>query len=332
MKVIEQDIMERYALYHGDSCEVLKDIPERSVHFVIYSPPFSSLYTYSNSERDLGNCRCNDEFFEQFKFIASELFRVLVPGRLMSVHCMDIPAMKERDGYIGLVDFPGQLIAMFQQIGFIYHSRVAIWKDPLIEATRTKAIGLMHKQIVKDSAMCRNGLPDYLITFRKPGNNPEPVAHPDGFTSYIGDGEIPGEKKKRDPVSTKSEEYDSHKKYNTDPIYSHQVWRRYASPVWMDINQTDTLQYRSARDARDERHICPLQLPVIRRAIELWTNKNDIVLSPFGGIGSEPVVALEMGRRAIAIELKDSYYKQMKANCAAVKAGNDDLFSERSLP
>jgi DNA modification methylase len=241
---------------------------------------------------------------------------------------MDIPAMKERDGYIGLVDFPGQLIALFQKIGFIYHSRVAIWKDPLVEATRTKAIGLMHKQIIKDSAMCRNGLPDYLITFRKPGNNPEPVAHPDGFTSYIGDGDIPGDKKKRDPVDTESKEYASHRIYNTDPVYSHQVWRRYASPVWMDINQTDTLQYRSARDTKDERHICPLQLGVIRRAIELWTNKNDIILSPFGGIGSEPVTALKMGRRAIAIELKDSYYKQMKANCAATKTKSANLFSD----
>jgi DNA modification methylase len=328
MKVIEQDITERYALYHGDSCEVLKGIPESSIHFIIYSPPFASLYTYSNSERDLGNCKCNEEFFEQFNFISDELFRVLIPGRLMSVHCMDIPAMKERDGYIGLVDFPGQLITMFQKIGFIYHSRVVIWKDPLIEATRTKAIGLMHKQIVKDSAMCRNGLPDYLITFRKPGNNPEPVAHPDGFTSYIGEGDIPGDKKKRDPVDTKLKEYANHEKYNFDPVYSHQVWRRYASPVWMDINQTDTLQYRSARDQKDERHICPLQLPVIRRAIELWTNKNDIVLSPFGGIGSEPVTALEMGRRAVAIELKDIYYKQMKANCAIAKTRDMDLFSE----
>ena len=309
MKVIDQDITEKYAIYHGDSCEVLQGIPENTIHFEIYSPPFSSLYTYSNSERDLGNCSNNDEFFEQFKFISKELYRVLMPGRLMSVHCMDIPLMKERDGYIGLSDFPGDLIRLFQEMGFIYHSRVVIWKDPLIEATRTKAIGLMHKQIVKDSAMCRNGLPDYLITFRKPGNNLEPIAHPEGFTEFYGQGNIHGKK--------------------DDPVYSHHVWRRYASPVWMDIKQTDTLQYRSARDEKDERHICPLQLGVIRRAIELWTNENDVVLSPFGGIGSEPVVALEMNRRAIAVELKESYYKQMKANCAeAVKIKNADLFAE----
>ena len=331
MKVIQQDVTERYALYHGDSCEVLQGIPENTIHFEIYSPPFASLYTYSNSERDLGNCRDNGEFFKQFNFIAKELFRVLMPGRLMSVHCMDIPAMKERDGYIGLVDFPGYLISLFQEIGFIYHSRVVIWKDPLIEATRTKSIGLMHKQVVKDSAMCRNGLPDYLVTFRKPGGNPEPIKHPEGFTDYIGEEEIHGDKKSREPTDHSSDEYINHRAYNHDPVYSHQVWRRYASPVWMDISQTDTLQYRSARDAKDERHICPLQLGVIRRAVELWTNKNDVVLSPFGGIGSEPVVALEMERRAIAIELKESYYKQMKANCAQALTKNADLFYEEVI-
>ena len=327
MKVIDQQITDRYAIYHGDSCEVLKGIPDNTIHFEIYSPPFSSLYTYSNSERDLGNCSNNGEFFEQFKFICKELFRILMPGRLMSVHCMDIPLMKERDGYIGLSDFPGELIRLFQEIGFIYHSRVVIWKDPLVEATRTKAIGLMHKQIVKDSAMCRNGLPDYLITFRKPGDNPEPIPHPKGFTEFHGEDEPVAEKKEATLKNSKVHQNISMAR--TDPVYSHHVWRRYASPVWMDIKQTDTLQYRSARDDKDERHICPLQLGVIRRAIELWSNENDVVLSPFGGIGSEPVVALEMNRRAIAVELKDSYYKQMRANCAqATTDKNNDLFTE----
>lgn len=294
IKVIDQHITDTYAIYHGDSCEVLTGIPDNTIHFEIYSPPFANLYTYSNSERDLGNCFDNNEFFNHFKFIVKELHRVLMPGRLMSVHCMDIPIMKERDGYIGLNDFPGYLIKMFQEIGFIYHSRVTIWKDPLVEATRTKAIGLLHKQVIKDSAVCRNGLPDYLITLRKAGENPELIGHPEGFTDYIGDDK---------PVSGKNS------------VYSHLVWRKYASPVWMDINQSNTLQYRSVREERDEKHICPLQLDVIRRAVELWTNKNDVVLSPFGGIGSEPVVAIEMGRKAIAIELKESYYRQMKANC-----------------
>ena len=306
LNVLDQHITNDYAIYHGDSCEVLKGIPDNTIHYSIYSPPFASLFTYSSSERDLGNCADTNDFLCHFKFIAKELHRVLLPGRLMSVHCMDIMALKRRDGYMGLFDFPGHLIRIFQEIGFIYHSRVAIWKDPLREATVNRVHGLLHKQIIKDSSLCRQGLCDYLLTFRKLGENPEPISHPEGFTEYIGDNE---------PQSG---------------VYSHQVWRRYASPVWMDINQTDTLQYRSVREEKDEKHICPLQLQVIRRALELWTNKNDVVLSPFGGIGSEPVVAIEMRRKAIAIELKESYYKQMKANCknAVNKLKNNGLLDD----
>jgi DNA modification methylase len=316
MNVRDQAITDKYALYNGDSCEVLKEIPDNSIHFEIYSPPFASLYTYSNSERDLGNCRSQTEFFTQFEFIVDELFRILMPGRLMSVHCMDIPLMKERDGVIGLFDFPGELIRLFEKAGFIYHARVAIWKDPLIEATRTKALGLMHKQIEKDSAMCRNGLPDYLITMRKPGGNPEPVTHPKGFDNFIGEGEPNAPKKAPDLKDSRQHRDISMAK--TDPVYSHHVWRRYASPVWMDIDQSKTLNREGAREEKDERHICPLQLQVIERAICLYTNPDDRVLSPFGGIGSEPVTALEMGRKAIAIELKDSYYRQMVRNCENV--------------
>lgn len=278
MNVKDQYIDERMALYHGDSCEVLREIPDNSVHFEIYSPPFASLYTYSNSERDLGNCRTQGEFFEQFAYIVEQLYRVLLPGRLMSVHCMNLPTSKERDGFIGISDFRGDLIRLFQDAGFIYHSEVCIWKDPVIAMQRTKALGLLHKQIRKDSAMCRQGIPDYLVTMRKPGMNPEPVAH-------------------------------------THESFPVAVWQRYASPIWDDINPSDTLQRTSAREERDEKHICPLQLTVIRRAVQLWTNPDDIVLSPFGGIGSEPYVALENGRRAVACELKESYYKQMVLNC-----------------
>lgn len=287
MKVKNQYVDERMALYHGDSCEVLTEIPSDSVHFEIYSPPFASLYTYSNSERDLGNSKNKHEFYEHFKFIVKELYRVLMPGRLMAVHCMNLPTSKSRDGFIGIDDFRGDLIRMYQQAGFIYHSEVCIWKDPVIAMQRTKALGLLHKQIKKDSAMCRQGIPDYLVVMRKPGDNPEPITH-------------------------------------TNETFPVDIWQRYASPIWTDINPSDTLQYRSARDNEDEKHICPLQLTVIRRALNLWTNPDDVVLTPFMGIGSEVVTALENGRRAIGVELKDSYYKQAEKNARAVTA-NEQL-------
>lgn len=283
VNVIDQAISDRYALYNGDSAEVLQGIPNDSVHYSIFSPPFASLYTYSNSERDLGNCRTTEEFYEQFKFIVKQLYRVLMPGRLISFHCMDLPLSKERDGIIGIRDFRGELIKLFEECGFVLHSQVCIWKDPVIAMQRTKAIGLLHKQLKKDSCMSRQGIPDYLVTMRKPGVNPEPVSH-------------------------------------TNETFPVEIWQRYASPIWTDINPSDTLQASSARDEKDERHICPLQLTVIRRALNLWTNPGDIVLTPFLGIGSEAYVALELGRRAIGVELKPSYYQQAVKNCAGVVA------------
>lgn len=293
-------------MYNGDCVEITQGLPDHSVHYSIFSPPFASLYTYSNSDRDMGNCRGDDEFFEHFKFLIKELYRVTVPGRLVSFHCMDIPAMKSRDGYIGLKDFPAQLRQAFEDAGFIWHSKVVIWKDPLVEATRTKALGLLHKQIEKDSAMCRQGLPDYLVTMRKPGNNPEPVAHPIGLNQFYGEDEpeaarVPRPEPDKAAAAVK-------KAYVGEPVYSHQVWRRYASPVWMDIRQSNTLQYRSARGDKDEKHICPLQLDVIARGIELWSNPGDIVFSPFAGIGSEGYQAIKMGRRFVGVELKENYY------------------------
>jgi DNA modification methylase len=287
MNVKNQYVDERMALYHGDSCEVLTEIPSGSIHFEIYSPPFASLYTYSNSERDLGNSKNKHEFYEHFKFIVKELYRVLMPGRLMAVHCMNLPTSKSRDGFIGIDDFRGDLIRLYEKAGFIYHSEVCIWKDPVIAMQRTKALGLLHKQIKKDSAMCRQGIPDYLVVMRKPGDNPEPVTH-------------------------------------TNESFPVEIWQKYASPIWTDINPSDTLQYRSARDNEDEKHICPLQLTVIRRALNLWTNPDDVVLTPFMGIGSEVVTALENGRRAVGVELKDSYYKQAEKNARAVTA-NEQL-------
>ena len=230
--------------------------------------------------------------------------------------------MKSRDGVIGLKDSPGELIRMFTDAGFIYHSKVTIWKNPLVEATRTKALGLLHKQICKDSSMCRQGLPDYLVTMRKPGENPELIAHPEGFESYIGEDEPEGAKIERPQPDV--EKYEKKEKYNEVPVYSHQVWRKYASPVWMDIRQSNTLNGKSAREEQDERHICPLQLDVIARGINLWTNENDIVLDPFAGIGSSNYVALKMGRRTIGVELKENYYNLALEN---VEKGNMDYIT-----
>lgn len=294
-----------YAAYHGDAVEVLRGLPARSVGHSVFSPPYGgTLYTYSNSPRDIGNCRNDSEFWEHFGYVIDELARVIKPGRIVAVDCMNIPAMKEKDGYIGLKDFRGDLIREFLRRGFIFHSEHCIWKDPLIEATRTKAIGLMHKQLCKDSTMSRAGIPQYLLAFRDPGVNAEPVAHIDGLTDFAGE---------------------------DDPNYgnpSHERWRRYASPVWSDIRQTRTLNYRAARDNDDERHIAPIALDIVERALTLWTNPGDVVLSPFMGIGSEGFVALELGRKFVGVELKKSYFEQATRNLAsATMEAAQDLFA-----
>jgi len=289
MSCIDQVVTDRYTAIHGDCVEALKGLPDQCIGYSIFSPPFASLYTYSNSPRDMGNVRNDAEFFEHFDYLIAELRRVMKPGRNVSFHCMDMPSSKERDGVIGLKDFPGDLLRAFQRHGFIYHSKATIWKDPVTAMTRTKALGLLHKSIRERSEMCRMGIPDYLITVRAPGES-EHVTHTvDEF-----------------PVD---------------------MWQRYASPVWMDINPSETLQYASAREHDDERHICPLQLEVIRRGVMLWTNPDDIVLSPFMGIGSEGYVALEMGRRFVGVELKASYYQQATRNLDAATRKMDDLFA-----
>ena len=291
MNVLNQVIKENYSLYNGDSCEIMTTIPDNSIHYSIFSPPFADLYVYSNSERDMGNCKSKSEFYEHFRFIVKELYRIMMNGRLVSFHCMNLPTSKQRDGFIGITDFRGELIRLFEECGFIYHSEVCIWKDPVIAMQRTKALGLLHKQIKKDSAMCRQGIADYLVTMRKPGDNPEKITH-------------------------------------TNESFPVQVWQNYASPVWMDINPSNTLQRTSAREEKDEKHICPLQLDVIKRGINLWTNPNDIVFTPFMGIGSEVYQALKMGRRGVGIELKESYYNQAVINCEnAEKSANNSLFN-----
>lgn len=275
MNCIDQTVTDKWAIYHGDCVEVVKGLPDQSIGYSIFSPPFSSLYTYSNSPRDMGNCRTDADFFEHFGFLIDELLRVMMPGRDVSFHCMLLPTSKVRDGVIGLKDFRGDLIRAFQARGFVYHSEVCIWKDPVKAMQRTKALGLLHKTVRTNASMCRQGIPDYLVTVRAPGDPVEKVTHTD---------------------------------------YPVEKWQKVASPIWMDIDPSDTLQFRSAREHDDERHICPLQLEVIRRGVDLWTNPGDIVLSPFTGIGSEGYVSVQMGRRFLGVELKESYYRQAVAN------------------
>jgi hypothetical protein len=276
-----------WVAYHADTVEVARALPSDSVDFSVFSPPFASLYTYSNSFRDMGNVRTHDEFFEHYDFLIKEQFRVMRPGRNVSIHCMLLPTSKERDGFIGLTDFRGQIIRAYQRAGFIFHSEVVIWKDPVTAMQRTKALGLLHKQIKKDSCMSRQGIPDYVVTMRKPGINTKPVGH-------------------------------------TNESFPVDRWQKYASPVWMDIDPSDTLQHRSAREEEDERHICPLQLGVIRRCIDLWSRPDDLVWSPFMGIASEGVVALEMGRKFVGAELKESYFKQACANLKVAESSRQE--------
>ena len=287
--ITEHQSGDNWDMYMGDCVESIKQLDSDSIHYSIFSPPFASLYTYSNSDRDMGNSRNDQEFFDHFVFLAKELHRVMMPGRLISFQCMNLVSNKERDGFICVKDFRGDMLRIFQAAGFVFHSEVCIWKDPVTAMQRTKAIGLLHKQICKDSALSRQGIPDYLVTVRKLGDNPEPCAGP--FTEFAGE---------NPPAKSGDAIKDSIK-----------IWQRYASPVWMDINPSDTLQYRSARANEDERHICPLQLEVIRRGLQLWSNPGDLVLSPFAGIGSEGYVSLQMQRRFVGFELKPSYY-----NCA----------------
>lgn len=304
MNCIAQESGENYTVINGDCVEVLSSLAESSIDHSIFSPPYQSLYVYSNSPRDIGNCASDAEFYEHFGYVIDNLFRVVKPGRVVAVDCMNVPAMKERDGYIGLKDFRGDLIREFQKRGFIFHSEHCMWKDPLIEATRTKALGLMHKQLCKDSTMSRAGIPQYLLAFRKPGANASPVAHSTGLEWFAGE--------------------DAPRSGNM----AHEMWRRYASPVWMDINFQRTLNVQGAREAADERHVCPLALDVIERALQLWTNPGDVVLSPFAGIGSEGHVSLQMGRRFVGVELKESYYRQAARNLQAALRTSGDLFFE----
>lgn len=284
MKVLDQYATDKYAIYNGDTTEIITMIPDASIGLSVFSPPFSSLYTYSNSDRDLGNSRNDEEFFTHFEFIVKELYRIMMDGRIVAIHCMNLPTSKERDGYIGLKDFRGDLIRLFQSVGFIYHAETCIWKNPVTAMQRTKALGLLHKQIKKDSCLSRMGIPDYVVFMRKPGDNPERVTHTN--ESF--------------PVDLWQD-------------YASPIWDELNSPVWWDINQSNTLN-RMFSDEESERHICPLQLDVIERCLKLYSNEGDTVFTPFMGVGSEVYQSVLLDRKAIGIELKREYFQQAKKN------------------
>jgi len=330
MQVINESKGENYHIYNADCVEVASQLPDNSIGFSVYSPPFSSLYTYSNSDRDMGNCKTHSEFFEQYKFLIKEKLRITKPGRLTAVHCMNLPTTKGRDGFIGMFDFRGEIIRAHIEAGWVYHSEVTIWKDPVLAMQRTKALGLLHATIKKDSSMSRQGIPDTVVIFRKPGGNEKPI---DGeFKYYVGETNLNEYTKRESPDAISDQKFieferqDGRKVQQRATGSSIDVWQHYASPVWFDINQTNTLQFKLARENDDERHICPLQLDVIERCNQLWSMPDDVVFSPFLGIGSEGYIAVQMGRKFIGTELKSSYFELAKKNLD--KAENQEIQEE----
>ena len=288
IKCMDSAFGNSFAAYNGDCIAVTEQMKDETIGFSIYSPPFTNIFVYSDSEADMGNCSTDEEFNQHYQYLVKEIYRLTKPGRLTAVHCSDLPSSKWKDGVIGLKDFPGDIVRTHQAEGWIFHSRVCVWRDPVVEMTRTKALGLLYKQLKKDSTRSRMGIADYVLVFRKPGDNADPVEQrPENF-----------------PVSQ---------------------WQKWASPVWMDINQTNTLNVRMAKDGADEKHLCPLQLDLIERAVTMWSNPGDVVLSPFMGIGSEGVTSLKLKRKFVGIELKTSYFKHA---CRYLEASErqEDLF------
>ena len=309
MPVIDQDVTDQYAIYNGDCCEVLPTLPDNSIHLSVYSPPFATdgggcLYHYSSSERDLSNCRSYGEFFEHYEFIIEQVARVTMPGRISAVHCMDVPSRGANIG--GYIDFPGDIIRLHEKHGFEYLPRICIWKEPLAVRNRTMSKALAHRQIVDDATQVNVAAADYLIPFRKRGENAVPVTHSHGFLEYIGAREVPAELRYLKGFEGKQ----------TANRYSHWIWRNYASCFWDDIRLDRVLPFKPARDTDDERHVHPLQLDVIERAVEMWSNPGENVLTPFMGVGSEVFGAVVNNRRGVGIELKPSYYRQAVKNLA----------------
>jgi DNA modification methylase len=306
MAVIDQQLTDRFALYNGDACEVLPTLPDSSAHHCLYSPPFCGLFHYSSSERDLSNARTYEEFFAHYEFVVREIHRLLLPGRITAVHCMDVPM--DGANHCGYRDFPGDIIRLHERLGFDYLPRICIWKEPLEVRNRTMIKSLAHRQVVDDSTLCTVASADYLLPFRKRGKNPTPVVHPQGLLNYAGSRPIPGELHK----------YRRWKGKQTENRYSHWIWRHYASCFWDDIRLSRLLPYLEARDSEDERHMHPLQLDVIERAVVLWSNPGETVITPFMGVGSEVYGAVLNGRRGVGIELKPAYYRQAVKNLSVV--------------
>lgn len=315
MAVIDQKITGKYAIYNGDCIEAMKQFHAESIHLSVYSPPFCGLYHYSSSEHDLSNSRSYGEFFDHYRFVVKELFRLTLPGRMTAVHCMDVPS--GNSGCDHYIDFPGDIIRLHESEGWNYIARYCVWKEPLAVRNRTMAKNLAHKTIVDDSSKCSLAAADYLLVFRKKGNNPTPITHPKGLDNYAGSRKIPSDLL-------------HYRGWNGNQIenrYSHWIWRHYASAFWDDIRPDHVLPYQKARDEEDEKHVHPLQLDIIQRIIQLWSNPGEIVLTPFMGVGSEVFVAVEQGRRGVGIELKPTYYRQAVKNVESIghAIGSDDL-------
>jgi DNA modification methylase len=315
--VLNQLITEQYALYCGDCLEVMPGLPDGSIHLSIYSPPFAGLYQYTSSDRDLSNCRSYDEFMQHYAFVVKELFRLTMPGRMTAVHCMDVPT--GNTGKDALIDFPGDIIRLHKKIGFEYIARYHVWKEPLTVRNRTMKKSLAHQTIVGDSSRCSVASADYLLVFRRKGENTVPIEHPTGLSEYAGERQIPHELSR----------YRNWTGKQTENRYSHWIWRQYASAFWDDVRLDRVLPFRDARDDEDEKHVHPLQLDVIDRALVLWSNPGERVLTPFMGVGSEVYGAVKAGRFGIGVELKPTYYRQAVQN---VKAALTEREQEQELP
>jgi DNA modification methylase len=305
--VEKQIIKDEYAIYLGDCIETMKELPDNSIHLSIYSPPFGGLYHYSSNERDLSNSDDYEEFFKHYEYVVKEKLRLTLPGRITAVHCADIPS--GNSGLDHMVDFPGDIIRLHEKHDFKYIARYCVWKEPLGVRNRTMAKNLAHKTIVEDSSRCSNASADYLLVFRKKGENTIPIAHPNGLDYYAGEREIPKELLR----------FKNHQGNQIKNRYSHWIWRQYASAFWDDIRLGNVLPFKESKEEDDEKHVHPLQLDVIDRCIILWSNPEETILTPFMGVGSEVYSAVSLNRKALGIELKESYFKQSIKNLAEVK-------------